>query len=420
MHKKLLAGLIASCMAFTLIGCSSSKSSKQVESEEQKESNVSFSVDDTEAVVKGISVGDVKLHEMAPLSRDGKIHGWVTLNQVQKLGIYDWMSSAAVDSGVKFSYTCNFKVDLLDKLSNGDLLTVYVKPEILRKGKCIGNPCIVGWSGFAETAVFDKNTDSVYVEYGVQPLRKSLKGAQFRLTLTDSNGNTYDPIYYDLSVLTKAKKGASLITDAANVSVAGASGAKYKIGIHDVSVEECFSEMHEDVYRRYYAKDFETSKALIFKYRVDYVKGPTSSLQVSNIDRSKKQSMLSTDLKIAVQGDNEDKLYYVNNLNFAYWKYSDTPTMTVISTDTRYNIHTGKFAEYTCNREISDAFFHSAHAVRFTVELNSDALAMTPKQLMKFNGRFIVFQRVIQPRVMHKQKTHKYFRASYTNDKKHE
>ena len=144
MRRRFLSCCLALSMIASLTACNGSKG--QTTEPVTVESNVDFAVSDTQAIVKGTSIGGYKLREMAPLVRDGKTHGWITLNQVERLGIFDWTSSKAVDSGIKHSYTMNFKVDFLDRLSNGDMLTVYLKPVLVRGEKVIGNPCIVGWS----------------------------------------------------------------------------------------------------------------------------------------------------------------------------------------------------------------------------------------------------------------------------------
>lgn len=417
MRRRFLSCCLALSMIASLTACNGSKG--QTTEPVAVESNVDFAVSDTQAIVKGTSIGGYKLREMAPLVRDGKTHGWVTLNQVEHLGIFDWTSSKAVDSGIKHSYTMNFKVDFLDMLSNGDMLTVYLKPVLVRGEKVIGNPCIVGWSGFPETAVFDKNTSSTYVEYGVQPLVRSLRKAKLVLNVSDSNGNEYDPIVYDGSVITKARKGKNLITDSTSVIITGASKARYKVSINTPYVEECFTEKVDDIYDRKYSKYFDTRNALVFKYRVDYLSKPKTDLQVSNIDRSKKDSLLSTNLKIRVNSDNDKTDYYNNDLSIAHWKYRNGTAMSVVSVRDRYKIHVGKYAAYTCNRLVSNAFAANAQNVRFYVELESEALAMTPEQLMKFNGRFIVFQRPIMSRTVYSSKTHKWEKPAVTDDKKH-
>lgn len=418
MCKKILSCCLIISLIFSTTACSFSK--KEQNDVVPAESNVGFSVSETQAMIKGTSVGKYKLREMAPLSKKGKTHGWITLNQIEKLGIFDWTSAKAVDSGIKYSYTMNFKVDYLDKLSNGDMLTFYLKPSLVKNEKVIGNPCIVGWSGFPETAVFDETTTSTYVEYGVQPLVKSMKKANLVLNISDSNGNKYDPIMYDSSVLSKSIKGPSLITDSSSVTITGASKARYKISISSPYLESCFTEKADDLFARWNADKIPTKDVLIFQYKVDYLSAPKTDLQVSNIDRSKKESLLSTHLKIGVKSDNDKDEYYTGVANLYHWKYSDTTKMSLVSSRDRYKIHKGTYARYTCNREVSDAFYNNAQSVRFYIDLESEALAMKPEQLMKFNGRFIVFQRFIKNRKPHKAKTHKWDKPAATNDRKHE
>lgn len=410
--KKCISLALTGILCIGIIGCS--QDNVDTVQEEPVKENLSFVEESTEAIVKSDNVGNYKLKEIAPIMKDGNTYGWITMNQAEKLGIFDWTSSAAVDSGVKFSYTFNFKMDFLPQLSNGDMKTFYFNPKLVKKDKVIGNPCIVGWSGFAGTAVFDSTTQTQYVEYGVQPLRKSLKGSKLILDISDSDGNNYDPIIYDYSVLSKAIDGPSIITSGGK-TVTGASGAKYKVTLDNVCVENCFSEyqvLKNDDY-----EDIPRTKALMFDYKIDYLNKPTSSLQVSNIDRTKKgAALLSTDLNIKVQSDVEKKYYTEADYGLARWKYSNGLKLEYCSTSLRYKIHPGTYAQFTCNRPLSDVTYSGARYYRFVVEFNSEALAMSPEKLMKFNGRFMVFQKPLAARVVYPQKTHKHAAIIKTND----
>lgn len=419
MTKKALCLCTVMCLLLNITSCTLSET-KDNDISVENTTNISFTKADEAAVPRTMEVGDYAIREIAPLKKDGKTVALVTLNQIQKLGIYDWSSAKALDSGIKHSYTLNFKVTNLTKLANGEIMTYYLSPKFISsKGKLVGNPCIVGWSGFAETAVFDHDTSETYVEYGVQPLRKSLKGTHLILDITDSDGNIYDSICYSKSIFKKIKEGPGIRRSNEAVSVTGASGAVYKISISDVFLEQCFTKHYEfrfdsDV------DEVETVPTLMFNYRVEYVKKPKKKLEVSNLIPSKSGTLLSTDLKIGAQSNVDEDIYYDRRTSLCRFMYSDSNKLEAFSGKKRYKIHQGTFAYYTENRLVSNSFYSSTAAVRFRVELNSDALSMKPEELMKFNGRFIVFERVPGTRKPNKKKSKERPYASYTSDTKHE
>lgn len=422
MLKKCITSLLVLAVSGSLVSCADvQKQQAQTEDATVDRANISFSIDSTEAEVKSTDTGNFALHELVPITKDGKTVAFLKLNQSERLGISDWSSSQSNDSGLKFSYTFNFKVRYLNRLDNGEMLTFYVKPKFvdISTGKDTGIPCIVGWSGFPQTAVFDKKISSTYIEYGVQPIKKMSKNTRLVADITDSAGNTYDSVTFEHSVLAKAIKGPSLRSKNDLVTITGASGAKYDIGIYDVFLEPCFTEMYNFTDPDQ-VQEVPRSNTLMFNYYVKYLRAPTKSIEVSNIDNSKKSKLLSTDLTIGVQSNADDTVYYDRSTRLTRWKYSDSLKLEYFCVNKRYNIHPKTYAYYTETREISDSFYTSTDHIRFSLEFNSEALAMKPEQLMKFNGRFIVFDRTPKKRSLVSKKTHKSPYAAYTSDKNFE
>lgn len=178
MLKKCITSLLVLALSGSLVSCAGvQKQQAQTEDATVDRANISFSIDSMEAEVKSNDTGNFALHELVPITIVEKTVAFLKLNQSERLGISDWSSSQSNDSGLKFSYTFNFKVRYLNKLDNGEMLTFYVKPKFvdISTGKDTGIPCIVGWSGFPQAAVFDKNTSSTYIEYGYSQLRKCQK-----------------------------------------------------------------------------------------------------------------------------------------------------------------------------------------------------------------------------------------------------
>lgn len=123
--------------------------------------------------------------------------------------------------------------------------------------------------------------------------------------------------------MAKAIKGPSLRSKNDPVTITGASGAKYNIGIYDVFLEPCFTEMYNFTDPDQ-VQEVPRSNTLMFNYYVKYLRAPTKSIEVSNIDNSKKSKLLSTDLTIGVQSNADDTVYYDRSTGLTRWKYSDS------------------------------------------------------------------------------------------------
>lgn len=390
-------------------------SQEQSTSNSVAEANISYEVAETEATVSSTTFDNYKVHEIAPITKDGKTIATILMNQSEKLGIYDWTSADSRKGGIKKSYTFNFKVKYLNKLKNGEMLTFTIKPYFYTDGKQTGIPCIVGWSGFPETAVFDDNTKATYMEYGVQPIKKISSSTSLVLKITDSNGTKYDDVIYDHSVISKAKKGPSLHNSSKPVTITGASGAKYSVNIYNVYLENCYDDMY-DFKDADQLETVQTHPVLMYNFKVNYLKKPTKNLEVSNLTSKKTGSLLSTELTISAQSNAEDKKYYEADTGCTRFIYSNSLQLEHFVTRERYKIHSGTYAYYIDSRDVSDSFYNSTSRIRFVPEFNSDALAMTPKQLMKFNGRFVVFERSVQTRHLGTKKEGKREYSAYTSD----
>lgn len=419
MHKKIfVCALLISALCISACG---SSNKADISASNNVVANASYGITETQVEFKAAAFDNAKLNEFYPIMRDGKTVALIRLNQIERLGIFDWTSAESVDAGIKHSYTLNFTIRYLGSLHNGENKTFHVLPELRNDNSVVGQSCIVGWSGFPQTAVFNKDTNEAYLEYGVQPFKKITKKTVLAVKITDDDGIKYDDVLFSKSIFKKVVKGPGLHTDDKAASVKGASGAKYTINVYDVN--------YADVYNKPYALndiddkvELPVSQALTFKYRVAYLSEPTKNLEVSNVDTSKKNgSMLLTDLTIAVQGNSDNVQYNEHNKDLYWFVYSNKVDMTRAYSTKHYKIHKGTYAYYTDNRKVPDAFIASSKRIRFSVELSSDALAMTPQQLMKFSGRFLVFERAPKVRELPKKtKNSSIPYISYTSDKGHE
>ena len=105
MLKKCITSLLVLALSGSLVSCAGvQKQQAQTEDATVDRANISFSIGSTEAEVKSTNIGNFALHELVPITKDGKTVALLKLNQSERLGISDWSSSQSNDSGLKFSY----------------------------------------------------------------------------------------------------------------------------------------------------------------------------------------------------------------------------------------------------------------------------------------------------------------------------
>ena len=133
--------------------------------------------------------------ETIPILLDGAVKGYLDVNWVQRLGIWDSTNTTAVTVGVKNSYTINLHVDMSESIESAESVILTVKPYTVDANWVVnGSPCCVGWSGFSQVAQLYDNTTAADIEVGVQPEVLDLTGSDVVLKLTDSAGNQYDDV----------------------------------------------------------------------------------------------------------------------------------------------------------------------------------------------------------------------------------
>ena len=202
-----------SMLLILLTGCS-----KQTENEASEvvstKQTITYEVTDESPVTDGNTAIVFEPGETIPILLDGAVKGYLDVNWVQRLGIWDSTNTTAVTVGVKNSYTINLHVDMSESIESAESVILTVKPYTVDANWVVnGSPCCVGWSGFSQVAQLYDNTTAADIEVGVQPEVLDLTGSDVVLKLTDSAGNQYDDVVLSNNYLTTASDGPSLITD---------------------------------------------------------------------------------------------------------------------------------------------------------------------------------------------------------------
>lgn len=345
----------------------------------------------TEKQLSNCVTGSVKygLYTKAPIMCDGKAYGFVEINQVEKLGINDWLNAKCMQANINYSYTLNMTVSWIDDFVGKDHFVISCMPYLADgEGDIVGEPCIVGWSGFPTQAVLSGGTQKVSIEYGVQPIKKLTKETQLLLVLKDSEGLQYDDIIFSNSVFGKVKNGPSLCF-ATSKKVNSINGGKYSVGIGKVHYEN-----------NYLYGDRESRvRAFDFSYKVAFLKLPTNKKSVDTFDRE--SNTMYTQAVVGLQSDISSEVMYSSVPSAYRVLYSDSSDTAAYVPIERLKIHKGCYVKYNANRILTQAMTGKPEYVRFRFEFPEEVKARTDKELLNFNGRFIVFQKKITTRKLY-------------------
>ena len=320
---------------------------------------------------------------------NGICYGTLKFNSSQNLGIWDWYNQDAVDAGIKHSYTTNWTVDMSLLLKEYEMSKITITVDIMEnEQKPISDPCMVGWSGFPQSIeLFNQGETKGDIEVGIQPISKTIHGKSFlRVNLEDSTNNIkFDPIYYDLSVLSSATEGSSLkVVDEESV-ITSINGAIYSI---------LFTRVENNV--RDTDNGSEDLPLYDVNYTVRYKQAPTNNRVVSIFD-SFDGNKISPRIAYAVQSDNDSTLLY-NEVGSALEETDKHHKFRYVSTKQSFDV--GNSFKYKSNRRISDGVIPATDYVRIIVEFPEERAARTNDEMREFDGRYIVYQLKLSEYVM--------------------
>ena len=86
MLKKCITSFLVLAVSGSLVSCAGvQKQQAQTKDATVDRANISFSIDSTEAEVKSTDTGNFALHELVPITKDGKTIAFLKLNQSERL-----------------------------------------------------------------------------------------------------------------------------------------------------------------------------------------------------------------------------------------------------------------------------------------------------------------------------------------------
>lgn len=394
MLRKIVSLTAVLCSLASLAGCAKGAKIDDTVAVTNSVSTVGYN--ETSSVIHAAKESPVKfdMDDKAPILRNGEFCGYVKVNQIEKLGINDWMNEKCVNANINFSYTINMTVVFTGALPNDGQKTVYCRPCLVEGDNVCGDPCIVGWSGFPESAAISENVRSVSIEYGVQPIKKLSKNTELHLMLYDSDKIAYDTIIMNRSIFKNVKKGPSLITKGTG-KVKSVNGGMYSVGVGKAHYEYNYINGDTDSHVR----------AFEFSYKVSYLKKPKNGRSVSTFDKAS-GNLLRTKSVIGVQSDASSELMY-NDAPYAYrYLYADTGDTVPYVPTSGLKVHNGYYAEYNANRLLSNNATGQPEYLRFRFEFPEEAESRSDKEKLRFSGRFIVVQRKIVERKLYSRNSY--------------
>lgn len=325
--------------------------------------------------------------ETIPILLNGSIKGYMNVNWVQRLGIWDYNNANAVTAGVKSSYTINLHIDMSESISSAESVILTVNPYTIdASGVKNGSPCCVGWSGFSQVAQLYDNTTAVDIEVGVQPEVLDVSGSSILLSLSDSDGNEYDDIVLSNAFITEASEGPSLVADG-KATIHCINGGSFTLNVDNVFVE---SHEIEDM----------TDACLYYDYRytVAYNSAPTSDREDLLFDSNSK-NLLHTKFVNYVTSDVDGTKLYDSVPGAQRLLYSDKLDMETYVTTIFDDIRAGKRFSAINNRAVPSTTGNPTY-IRVCFEFPEEVDARTLEEMRDFDGRFVVFQNKLGERVL--------------------
>lgn len=321
-----------------------------------------------------------------PVIKDNKLIGYFTVSQIEKLGIWDWNNKKAVSKKIKHCYAINLKFHKAEGVQ--DTFSVACTPSLISKsGKTVGSICRVGWSGFPEVIdVYPKDTEKS-LEVCVQPEIKDEKGVKLQLQFSDIRGNKLNSVTLKNSVFKEVVKGPSLKTSKPTFNITTKNGGKYSVQLKKILKSEN-------------TRDGVVSQYLDFGYTITYKKSPTRKITSSRFDSNNKNA-LRTSMVIGVQVNDSSQFLYESFYNVyrldAYGRHY------AYIKDGKDTIALKKSTTYMCNRLLNESQNKVKYA-RFSLEFPEEVECRTDEELLKFNGRYQVYQTKVKVRDRFKER----------------
>lgn len=322
-----------------------------------------------------------------PIISNKKLIGTMTINWIDKIGIWDWYNEQAVEAGIKYCYSVNATIDMSEYLKESSDITMRFDPVLYNKNsEMIGKTCNIGWSGFDQFAQFFRGDSIKTIEVCLQPvIADTEEYGFFCLQLSDPQKKLeIDPIYVDISILQNATETIKIHTVQEPITLTSINGAVIELSLGDVYYENHGVDSSDNKF--YYD----------FSYEVKYLSGPTNSREVLSFDSFHENQLVAS----------PQIILYADNCNYGLDTEDNTATRFIDYEETEQEeyvqqlankIDVGYKSTAITNRLAMQPNLKTKY-VRFIIQFPEEAAACTKEELHRFAGRYLVFQVPISQR----------------------
>lgn len=327
------------------------------------------------------------VNQSIPIISNKKLIGTMTINWIDKIGIWDWYNEQAVEAGIKYCYSVNATIDMSEYLRENSDITMRFDPILYNKNsEIIGKTCNIGWSGFDQFAQFFRGDSTKTIEVCFQPIIADMGEYGFLcLQLSDPQKKLdIDPIYVETDLLKNAVKTVELHTVQEPVTLTSVNGAIVELSLGDVYYENHGANSSDNKF--YYD----------FSCEVKYLSGPTNSREVLSFD-SFHENQLVTSPQIILYADNCNcGLDTEDTTVTRFVDYEETEQEEYVQ-QLANKIDVGYKSTAITNRLAMQPNLKTKY-VRFIIQFPEEAAACTKEELHRFAGRYLVFQVPISQR----------------------
>lgn len=330
-----------------------------------------------------------------PIIKDGIEFGWLKINFVEKLGIWDIGNYQANQNGVTFSYAINCKINLENYVNANEMINVILTPELLGYGDTVvGTIGYVGWSGYPESAELYQNSFESNFEVILQPtVLEQDNWCTLAFHIADvTNKIQFDTLYVDLKCLDNATAGAQIQTINDMSRIDSINGASYTINFHDVYLEQHRVKQdanYKDGLYRFYD----------FQYDLSYDTAPSNERSVMAYDRFNNNALIAAPV-IEVYSDLDATKLYEPNHNAQRVLYSDRSTTENYTWEFPDYLMIGETCTISTNRMIPSSSNVKPNYLRVVLKFPSEAKARDFNEMQEFNGRYLVYQLPLGTRML--------------------
>lgn len=386
--KRIFYTSLVTCILLLTTSCGISENNKDNKNDTNLGTGSMYNI--TAKVITGTSIqlqgSDNILYsknDTAMITNNGSILGRMKLNRVEKLGISDWYDREVIREGIGVSYAINMNIDLGSYIKVNESAVVEANISIKDKyGRVFGRTTKnVGWSGFDTLAEF-YTQDSKNIEVCLQPIVKRVpKSAMIVIELQDKiSGMKFDDICFNINTLASPQKGPVVRTVDDELTIKSINGARYSISF--LRVENNIRETRRGGEVNLY--DIE--------YQISYKNKPKNNRTVTCFDKFNKYN-ISPDLMFDVNAD-ADSTLCTDVDKYATEKIDGNDLLYV--TKTAF-FSVGESYIYRTNRIIDYSVSPANDYVRLYVYFPEERSARNDKEMLQFNGRYVVYQLKVLP-----------------------